>query len=104
MMSKVLCSGCGKRVARDQPHTCVGPYGELEESMVAIDYRRWVQPEEKVKICSACMTVFGKEIRNGELLDTGLALVEMFKGQCRQCGSLLFWYATDRLMRRIRAR
>ena len=33
-MSKVLCSGCGKRVARDQSHTCVGWNGELEETIL----------------------------------------------------------------------
>ena len=78
------------------------------ETIVAIDYQKWVQPEEKVKRCPACMTVFGKEIRNGELLDTGLALCDVFTGQCRNCGNPLSWYATDRLMRslaeRIRAR
>ena len=31
MADKTPCSKCGKRVAWDQSHTCVGPYGELEE-------------------------------------------------------------------------
>jgi hypothetical protein len=74
------------------------------EMSVAIDYRGWVAPEEKVKRCSACMTVFGKEIRNGELLDTGLALCDVFTGQCRKCGYPLSWYVTDRLMRSIAER
>ena len=33
-MTKVLCSGCGKRVAWDQTHTCVGWNGEEEESIL----------------------------------------------------------------------
>ena len=78
------------------------------ETIVAIDYRKWVQPEEKVQRCPDCMTVFGKEVRNGELLDTGLILVSVLRGQCRNCGKDLSWYTTDRLMRsiaeRIRAR
>ena len=71
------------------------------ETTVAIDYRGWVKPDQKVRRCPACMTVFGKEIRNGELLDTGLVLAEVFKGQCRKCGNPISWYATDRLMRSI---
>lgn len=79
------------------------------ETTVAIDYRRWVKPDQKVKRCPACMTVFGKEIGNGEMLDTGLILVtDSIRGQCRKCGFPITWYATDRLMRsiveRIRAR
>ena len=31
MTNKTPCSKCGKRVAWNQTHTCVGLYGELEE-------------------------------------------------------------------------
>ena len=71
------------------------------ETTVAIDYRGWVKPDQKVRRCPACMTVFGKEIRNGELLDTGLILVSVLHGQCRNCGNDLSWYTTDRLMRSL---
>ena len=78
------------------------------ETIVAIDYQKWVQPAEKVKRCPACMTVFGKEIRNGEMLDIGLIVVSVLHGQCRSCGHSITWYTTDRLMRslaeRIKAR
>ncbi len=33
-MTKIICSGCGKKVAWDKTHTCVGLNGELEESIL----------------------------------------------------------------------
>ena len=41
---KVLCRKCGKRVALDKSHTCVGPYSELEEAM----------PTPERVLCSGC--------------------------------------------------
>ena len=75
------------------------------ETTVAIDYTRWAQQDGKVKKCPACLTMFGFEIRNGEILDTGLILVtDSIRGQCRKCGFPITWYATDRLMRSLAER
>ncbi len=80
------------------------------ETIAAIDYRGWViEPDQKIKRCSACMTMYGAESEDGAILDTGFMLVDdSVRGRCRRCGHPIKWYATDRLMRslveRIRAR
>jgi ribosomal protein S27AE len=51
--------------------------------------------------CPQCSMVFGEEIDGGAYLKIGKLKVQSMRSECGDCGYTIWWYASDRHMRKI---
>ena len=51
--------------------------------------------------CPKCLTVYGYEIQGGAYLRVGNLRIQSTRSECNDCGYTIWWYSSDRHMRKI---
>jgi len=81
----------------------VNPIGGVMTEIMP-DYRT----EAKIKTvgvtwcrCPKCKAVFGYEVEGGAYLRVGRLKIRTMRSECGDCGYPIWWYSSDRLIKRI---